>query len=432
MVFENLTVTRFGIFQEVEVIFSKDKINIIQGENGCGKTTILAILYSMLQDNEILHYHCEESEAVIKLKIIDQKDEIWVNKRYRNKDYEITVKSFDEMKKLLSIDRGMVYLLGGSSIYHKTKLNSEMISNANQLLDEIGIENKYKVDLSETKSYNIMSGGVQTYYWILNILYNTPPGSILLMDDPFAMLDYDTADYLLTVMGKMKSIQFILTGSLRMDVPEDCNQIILEIPRNSTKSCERVQFDYFKLFDDSIEVLTDDRKVEKVISDERPIIKYELGKKVEEVEKRNVEFKEIKGDNPCNTIVDTAEIYINAFLNSKVVGLGIIKWGISDEGIVTGVKLSDKDRDIINKKVSERIGQMKPYVSTESIRISYEEVVYNNEIVNDLYVVEILVEPVYSKMLFATSKNEIYIKTDGGKRKLDAIQIQEEFQRRKG
>lgn len=275
-----------------------------------------------------------------------------------------------------------------------------------------------------------MSEGMQAYYWILNVLFSAPSESVLLMDDPFAMLDICTAEDLMAIMKKMNDIQFILTGNLSMDVPEDCNRILVNEYRNKGINYKRIQFDYFRVFDNNFCIKNANKKEEDFIS-ERPIIKYELEKEIEEVEKRNVEFKEIKGNNPCDSIIDTAEIYINAFLNSKTVGIGIIKWGISDGGIVTGVKLSKRDRDTINRKISERIGQMKPYVSTDSIQISFEQVAYNDEIVRDLYVVEISVEPISSEFLFVTSKNEIYMKTDGGKRKLDAIQIQEELQRRK-
>jgi hypothetical protein len=71
-----------------------------------------------------------------------------------------------------------------------------------------------------------------------------------------------------------------------------------------------------------------------------------LNQEVKETEKRNIEYKEIKGSSPINAIIDVAEIYINAFLNSRVVGIGTIKWGISDKRIVKGVKLSKDDQNI--------------------------------------------------------------------------------------
>ena len=160
------------------------------------KTTVLAILYSMLQDNEIMHYQCEENEATIKLVITDKNNHICLNKCYRNNCSEIIVKSFDEMKKLLSVNRNMIYLVSGEFIGRKYKLDREMINNANELLDRMGIENKYKVDFldSNSKSYNLMSGGIQTFYHILNILFNTPANSVLLIDEPFAMLDNYTIE----------------------------------------------------------------------------------------------------------------------------------------------------------------------------------------------------------------------------------------------
>ena len=44
-----------------------------------------------------------------------------------------------------------------------------------------------------------------------------------------------------------------------------------------------------------------------------------LNQEVKETEKRNIEYKEIKGSSPINAIIDVAEIYINAFLNSYLI-----------------------------------------------------------------------------------------------------------------
>lgn len=432
MFIENLSISELGVFQKVEMEFCKDKINIIQGPIGCGKTTILAILYSMMQDNEIMQYRCEANEATIKLVITDQNNHLCVNKRYRNKHPEIIVKSFDEMKTLLSVNRDKIYLVSGEFISYRNKLDREMINNANKLLDRMEIENRYRVDFSDSnsKSYNLMSSGIQAFYCILNILFNTPPNSVLLIDEPFALLDYDTIAQLIDIMGEIKDIQFILTSNPQIEIHRDVNRIGIETQSKYTGRYDRLDFDYKRVFYDDSKLFDFKLKDKELVSDEKPIIKYELGKEIEEVEKRNVEFKEIKGNNPCNSIIDNAEIYTNAFLNSKTSGIGVIKWGITDDGIIKGVRLSKKDRDIIGRKISERIGQMKPYVSTEGIQITFEEVVCNDEIIKDLYVVEISVESVVSNILFSTSKNEIYIKTDGGKRKLNSFEIQQELQRR--
>jgi hypothetical protein len=47
-----------------------------------------------------------------------------------------------------------------------------------------------------------------------------------------------------------------------------------------------------------------------------------------------------------------------------------------------------------------------------------------------LYVVEVVVKSWTNDILFSTSKGEVYIKTEGGKKKLDAYGIQEELRGR--
>lgn len=117
-------------------------------------------------------------------------------------------------------------------------------------------------------------------------------------------------------------------------------------------------------------------------------------------------------------------------MNSRVVGIGIIKWGISDKGIVKGVKLSKEDQDVIIRKIAERVGQMKPYVSSDCVEVLFENILNQHEIVDDLYIVEVVVKKWKNDILFSTSKGEVYIKTEGGKKKLDAYGIQEELRGR--
>ena len=112
------------------------------------------------------------------------------------------------------------------------------------------------------------------------------------------------------------------------------------------------------------------------------------------------------------------------------VGIGTIKWGISDKRIVKGVKLSKDDQDVISRKIAERVGQMKPYVSSDCVEVIFQNIADESKIIEELYVVEVVVKSWTNDILFSTSKGEVYIKTEGGKKKLDAYGIQEELRGR--
>ena len=144
----------------------------------------------------------------------------------------------------------------------------------------------------------------------------------------------------------------------------------------------RPQFDYNKIFKNNMkQIMRGQEKNEEG----KIIVKYMLNQEVKETEKRNIEYKEIKGSSQINAIIDDAEIYINAFLNSRVVGIGTIKWGISDKRIVKGVKLSKDDQDVISRKIAERVGQMKPYVSSDCVEVIFQNIADESKIIEELY-----------------------------------------------
>jgi ABC-type multidrug transport system ATPase subunit len=432
MFIKSLNISDLGYIQSLEIQFSNNKVNILQGRNNCGKTTILATLYSILQDKEILQYKSEGSKTQLQIEIVEDNCKVKVKKSYVDGRPKLLIDSFDEMKKLLSIRRDRLYLFSGEFIGNKYKLDSDQINNAGNLLNKLEIVDEYTALISteDNKSYNFMSEGMQAYYWILNLLYHVPQNSVVMIDELFAKLDLHMTENILNIMDKIENVQFILTANLMMDVKRDYNKIVLESKYVHSYRYSVPDFSYRRVFSNSLKVLSALVNDEKRNSYDRHIIKYELGKEIDEVENRSVEFKEIKGNNPCNSIIDNAEIYINSYLNSRVSGIGIIKWGISDEGIIKGVRLSKRDRDTIDKMISEKVGQMKPYVSTEGIHISFEEIISEEKILKELFIVEISVESVDSDILFSTSKSEIYIKTDGGKRKLNPFEIQQELQLR--
>lgn len=437
MLLDSLLITNLGFFGNKEIKFSQSEINIIQGANATGKTTLLSVIYSMFQDVEKMEYEGDEPARIL-LKLKEGQEELCLEKYYKNGTAKLIVPSIAKMKRIASLNCNSVYIFSGDLLKYDYKFKNIMVKNAVDLLKKNGYEDDeiFEKYFNFKGEFQFISEGMQSVIRILNMLYYIPDNSVLLLDDPFAMLDINSVEMLLTVMRKLQTVQIILSANMYEGERIQGNKIYLERDFDD-RFLNYPHFKYKEMFAGDMKRIihnlqgAEEQRIEKSIlekQDSEPqIVKYVLGEEVEEIENRNIEFKEVKGINPCNSIISTAEVYINAFLNSRVAGIGIIKWGITNEGIVKGVHLSKKDMDMISRRLSEQVGQMKPYVSADILKIEYEKILNGEEIEKDLYIVEVIVKSRRSDILFSTAKGEVYIKTEGGRQKLDAQGIQNEL-----
>ena len=134
------------------------------------------------------------------------------------------------------------------------------------------------------------------------------------------------------------------------------------------------------------------------------------------------EFKGIEGKNVVRSIVKAAEEYAVAFLNHKG---GRIFWGIGDgDRITTGVICDDRQRDDVRVNVSEKLGAIEPAISAEQWRLEFHNV-YNlqAQTIDDLRVVELVVPPPQERHVFYTGSGQLFVKTDGGRKKLRGPEV---------
>jgi tetratricopeptide (TPR) repeat protein len=141
-------------------------------------------------------------------------------------------------------------------------------------------------------------------------------------------------------------------------------------------------------------------------------------------ETRFYEFKEIKGRNPSGSITNASDEYAVAFLNREG---GRIFWGIRDSDRITvGVALDERQRDKIRVNVSNKMGAILPPISVENWQLEFHNVYnFQGEIVADLWVVELVVPPPRERDVFYTGGRELFVKTEGGKKKLQGPEITE-------
>ena len=141
------------------------------------------------------------------------------------------------------------------------------------------------------------------------------------------------------------------------------------------------------------------------------------------------EFKEITGGNPARTITNHSDEYAVAFLNREG---GRIFWGIKDQDrITTGVTLNERKRNETRRNVTEKLRTIQPSISVENRQLEFHYVYdLQGRIVEDLWVIELVISPPQERNIFYTSSNDLFVKTEGGKQILQGPEATEFILRR--
>jgi Putative DNA-binding domain len=145
--------------------------------------------------------------------------------------------------------------------------------------------------------------------------------------------------------------------------------------------------------------------------------KFVLNQPVPFEERRNYEFKEIKGSNPIDTIKNTVDEYAVAFLNSEG---GRIFWGIqNDDRLVSGISLVYAERDKLRRLVTEQLNGMQPALDPTRYRIELHPI-YDaaDATILDRYIVEVVIPEVKSWTPYYTASGETFVMVDGVKKRL--------------
>lgn len=162
-------------------------------------------------------------------------------------------------------------------------------------------------------------------------------------------------------------------------------------------------------------------------------LKWIRGAQYPAQENRTCEFKEVKGGNAVGAIRGVVDQYAVAFLNAGLPQEGAIFWGIRDaDRAIVGVELRPQECDELRRIVTERLHQIVPPIAPTAYRIDLHPVSDGSTMIDNLYVVEVRVPSIRRTLLFATGGQEVYVKTDAGKRKLSALELQQELIQRLG
>lgn len=399
MFIKEIRLENFGPIEHQRFPLCDNKINVIFGDNAMGKTQLLAAVYSVFFGSKLLQYHQNsEREGYTRLQVHSADENIALIQHHTSQSSHILLKSFDDIKKLSKINRENLffYFPDLERTKHQKYTRSD-IQNAQRFLWNLGLKEHHILGscLAKAEINVVMSSSEQRYLDFVCLLSKIPAGSILIADSILAGMDE-------TIFAQQNINALYLLPPSRQMSPVSYNYQMIWRNMSGTAAADT---------GDSIE----------------PVL-YRTGDLFPYGENPAIELKEIKGNRPCNSIIANAEIYVNAYLNSSLQETGKIFWGVANDRIITGVRLSYEEIDTIQRKISEVLNQAEPYVSPDLYNIKFNKIATaSGKIQPDTYIVEVDVFPYSGDWLYATSKGEVFIKTPGGKRKLSNLEIQEQI-----
>lgn len=424
---ENVFIENFGPIARLQCHLEKDKINFIIGENGTGKTSFMAAIYAQLKKGDYITYDKNSNRianVILTLKL--KKASIEIHQKYEAGNHEMEIKKLtnfhEQIKELEELD---IVTIKNLDMINIKDISSKKIINFLKRYEE-KVSNKKLYETIMQKAQNIdgfhfISGGEQSILKIINILSDIEENTIVICDNVLERDSVDITRFILEIMHEMKENQFII---IRLDGTKD---VIPESWFNNIRLQEPIrERNPVGIYGTQWEEYETKQKVKN----EKHI--YYKGEQLAEEESKSLEYKEIKGNNPCGSIAQNAGIYTVAFLNTKKLKKGCIKWGITDDRIVEGIILDKKQKDTIRKRICEELKEIKPYIGADDYEIRFENVfLKSGEKLEDTYVVELIIKIGSNNFLYATARDEVYMKTEAGKRKLNILEIQEEFAKRK-
>jgi len=431
--FKNLDIENFGPISHKHIEFSKG-VNLIKGINSSGKTQIIGtIIYSILGKSVVnLNFNTELTSSV-KLQLSDEDSiqHIISEVDYQNNKKRVTQIVNPENVQLHSILKKSIIEYDTPSIYFDnfkvlSKISKRNVSDFESRFPKLAESNSWQNIIQYSKTGNgVFSEGAKYLFKLLSFYVEHQKSILklpLIIDNWHMLMDSGSREFMYTLIFELgKSHQIIYTG---FDLPDDkflnnSDFKFTEMNLERERQISPINFNYN---------LPIQRKVKKKNKEEN---RFYLGEIFESDENLNIEFKEVKGKSPKNSIKSIADQYIVAYLNSIDNKVGRIFWGVKDENKkIVGVSFSQADRDDIRKTLSELFLSIKPEITPSSFSIVFHQVYNIDKAITDLYLLEIVVPPIHSRYLYSTSKGEVYMKTDAGKKKLSIIQIQLELEQR--
>lgn len=437
MFIRKVSARNFGPFESIVVEFRPTGLNVIQGRNASGKTQLAGAILSSIVGRAALRLDqsgispCsaivvlgEEdfTETVSLIISSDQSNRPSVKQSVVSETPDKTARHLNiRLLSAISDTDGPSFLLDFES--GKMELSASDIHQLNSLIPKHLQSSPCWKELCEIKGLHSSAkseGQRQIAQLVRELIVRkrTPSNIPLLIDDNLWALDNQWREYIFALISEIsKSTQVLLFTT------------------DTTFSTELIVASLDSLQPSGLNLASYNRILARQTARTslRPAAKYVKGQRYPSQENRTCELKEVKGKNPVSSIKSLVDQYVVAFLNAGEPQAGKILWGVRDEDlVVVGVTLSDSECDELRRVVTEKLHQITPAIAPTAYRIELHSISDGTKLISDLYIVEVRVPSSRRTLLYATGNQEVYVKTDAGKKKLNTIEIQQELLRRCG
>ena len=186
--------------KKVNFKIKKNEIIGLLGPNGCGKTTTIAMILGLLKPSS-------GNVLIDKLNIEDHRIKLLHRMNF--------ISPYIELPKKLSVKQNLI-------VYGKLYSIKNLEEKIEQLANDLRLENLLKKITGE------LSSGQKNRVGLAKALINEP--SVLLLDEPTAALDPETADFIRTFLEnytKEKDVSILLASHNMSEVKRLCNSILM-------------------------------------------------------------------------------------------------------------------------------------------------------------------------------------------------------------
>ena len=439
MYFETLELKNFGPFSKYTASFSPNGVNIISGPNGVGKTQLIgAIIFSLLGKTVVDIVPKGKHPSEVSLSICEGQITELINSSYdeRNPKIQITGQTSelnstnlilaDYLRNVLQCQDSPQLLLSDSH-----RLDVSLSDDEISIISQLQSKNKEIVNLVENLSRGSKKGEISASYLSegqRNIAIflkefvsrqNTNSSIPLILDGLFPSFAWDGMKIIASLLDQLcqkDQVILVTNSNAELYIQSENIKSHQKLEYNPSGDISSLSYNYFpRQYNRKART----RKLGKH--------QYVRGQRIQIEENRYYEFKEVKGNNPVRAISSIVDEYAVAFLNMGRKGVGRIYWGISDDRNVVGVNLGANERDELRRLVTEKLHQIEPPVAPSGYEINILPVLDFEKNNQNLFLVEVKIPYSQSEFLFSTGKGKVYIKTDAGKKKLSAQELQREI-----